>query len=157
MVKRWQKGGRNQKPNREKKTESAVVAESLDDELFMFTCTSDYADLPRALQIPKSHIGACIDSGASCHYCPDRKRFENYQPISWQNITTADGHTLRAVEIGDVRIDLPNGSKQMKAILKEAIYAPDMAFTLVSISWLDNAGSSITFSKGMCIIKNPNG
>ena len=45
----------------------------------------------------------------------------------------------------------------MKVILKEAIYAPDMAFTLVSISQLDDAGSSITFSKGMCIIKNPNG
>ena len=128
--------------------------ESLDDELFVFTCTSDYADLPRALQIPKSHLGACINSGASCHYC---ERFENYQPISGRNITTADRRTLRVVGIGDVRIELPNGSKQTKAILKESIYAPDMAFTLVSISQLDNAGSSITFSKGMCIIKNPNG
>ena len=45
----------------------------------------------------------------------------------------------------------------MKAILKKAIYAPDMAFTLVSISWLDDAGSSVTFSKGMCIINNPLG
>ena len=61
----WLKGGgkegqgpRNRKPKREKKTESAVVTESLDDELFAFTCTSDYADLPRALQIPKSHLGA---------------------------------------------------------------------------------------------------
>ena len=32
-----------------------------------------------------------------------------------------------------------------------------MAFTLISISGLDDAGSSITFSKGMCKIKNPNG
>ena len=32
-----------------------------------------------------------------------------------------------------------------------------MAFTLISISWLNHAGSSITFHKGMCIIKNPNG
>ena len=150
-------GPRNQKPKREKKTESAVVVESLDDELFVFTCTSDYADLHRALQIPKSHLRACIDSGASCHYCLDHKRFENYQPISGQNITTADRHTLRVVGIGDVHIELPNGSKQTKAILKEAIYAPDMAFTLVSISQLDNPGSSVTFSKGMCRIKNPNG
>ena len=57
----WLKGGgkegqgpRNQKPKREKKTESAAVAESLDDELFMFMCTSDYANVPKALQIPKS-------------------------------------------------------------------------------------------------------
>ena len=81
----WSKGGRkegqgprNQKPKREKKTESAVVMESLEDELFTFTCTLDYADLPRALQIPKSHLRACIDSGASHHYCPDSERFENY-------------------------------------------------------------------------------
>ena len=66
----------------------------------------------------------------------------------------ADGHTLRVVGIGDV---LPNGPKHTKAILKKAIYTPDMAFTLVSISWLDNAGSSVTFHKGMCTIKNPNG
>ena len=58
--------------------ESAAVTESLDDELFMFTCTSDYADVPKALQIPKSRLGACMDSGASRHYCPDHDKFENY-------------------------------------------------------------------------------
>ena len=98
-----------------------------------------------------------MDSGASRYYCPDCDKFENYQPISGQNITTADGHTLRAVGAGDVHIELPNGTKRTKAILKEAVYAPDMAFTLISVSWLDNAGSSIIFHKGMCIIKNPQG
>ena len=66
------KGPRNQRLKREKKPESTAVSESLDDALFAFTCTSDYADLPKALQILKSHLGACIDSGASCHYCPDQ-------------------------------------------------------------------------------------
>ena len=91
--------------------ESAVVTESLDDELFVFTCTSDYADIPKALQIPKSRLGACMDSGASHHYCPDRDKFENYQPISGWNITTADSRTLRALGVGDVHIELPNGVK----------------------------------------------
>ena len=137
--------------------ESAVVTESLDDELFVFTCTSDYADIPKALQIPKSQLGACMDSGASRHYCPDHDKFENFQPISGQNITTADGRTLRALGVGDVCIEHPNGAKQTKAILKEAVYAPDMAFTLISVSQLDDAGSSVIFRKGMCIIKNPQG
>ena len=70
---------------------------------------------------------------------------------------TADGCTLRVVGVGDVCIELPNGLKQTKAILKEAVYAPDMAFTLISVSQLDNAGRSIIFCKGMCIIKNPQG
>ena len=105
------KGPRNRRPKREKKPESTAVSESLDDALFAFTCTSDYADLPKALQILKSHLGACIDSGASCHYCPDHERFENYQPISGWNITTAAGCTLRVVGIGDVCIELPNVPK----------------------------------------------
>ena len=160
----WSKGGekegqgpRNQKPKKEEKTESVVVAELLDDELFVFMCTLDFADIPKALQIPKSWLRACMDSGASHHYCLDHDKFENYQPISGWNITTADGCTLRVVGVGDVHIELPNGLKQTKAILKEAIYAPDMAFTLISISQLDNTGSSIIFHKGMCIIKNPQG
>ena len=98
-----------------------------------------------------------MDSGASRHYCLDCDKFENYQPISGWNITTTDGHTLRALGVGDVCIELPNGVKRTKAILKEAVYAPDMAFTLISISQLDDAGSSVIFHKGMCIIKNPQG
>ena len=120
-------------------------------------CTSDYADIPKAFQIPKSQLGACMNSGASRHYHLDHDKFENYWPISGQNITTADSCTLRAVGVGDVHIELPNATKQTKAILKEAVYAPDMAFTLISISRLDDAGSSIIFHKGMYIIKNPQG
>ena len=98
-----------------------------------------------------------MDSGSSCHYCPDCNKFKNYQPISGWKITTADGYTLRAVGIGDVCIELPNGPKQTNAILKEAICAPDIAFTLIYISQLDNVGSSIIFHKDMCIIKNSYG
>ena len=104
-------GLRNQKPKREKKTESAVVAASLDNELFTFICTSDYADIPKTLQIPKSQLGAYMDGGASCHYCPDCDKFENYRPISGWNITTADSCTLRVIGVGDVHIELPNGAK----------------------------------------------
>ena len=45
-----------------------------------------------------------MDSGASCHYCPDYDKFKIYQPISRWNITTADGCTLRAVGVGDIHI-----------------------------------------------------
>ena len=35
------------------------------------------------------------------------------------------------------------------------IYAPDMAFTIISISQLDEANCSVRFNKGICTIKNP--
>jgi hypothetical protein len=50
---------------------------------------------------------------------------------------------LKAVGIGDVCIKLPNGSKQTPALLKNAVYAPGMAFTLVSVSRLDKVDCSV--------------
>ena len=61
---------------------------------------------------------------------------------------------LKAVGIGDVRIDLPNGAMTTPALLKDAVYAPDMAFTLISVSALDKANCSVMFAKGSCTIKN---
>ena len=68
-----------------------------------------------------------------------------------------DGHALKALGVGNVCITLPNRSGQTQAILKEAIHAPNMAFTLISISKLDQAKCIVTFKKGLCMIKNPTG
>ena len=92
----WSKGGgkEGQGPGRKEtpKADKAVVAVADDDknEMFAFTCTSDYANVAEALQIPKSKLGSCINSGASDVYCPDQERFVNYRPID-RSITTADG------------------------------------------------------------------
>lgn len=159
----WSKGGgkEGQGPRQKKKsnkTETAIVASNDEEkeELFAFTSTSNYAMVAERLQIPKSKLGTCIDSGASCLYSPDWLKFTNYKPINC-NITTADGRTIKAVEMGDLCIDLPNGSKWTEAVFKDAIHAPDMAFTLISISWLDKMNYTVTFSKGICIIKDPKG
>ena len=57
--------------------------------------------------------------------------------------------------MGDLHIELPNGSDKTKVIFKNAIHALEMAFTLISISRLNKAGYSIIFTKGMCTMKNP--
>ena len=56
-----------------------------------------------------------------------------------------------------MQIKLLNGAKRTKTILKEAIHAPDMAFTLILVGWLDDAKCSATFSGGMCTIHNLSG
>ena len=140
-----------------KESETAVVATNDEEgDLFAFTCTSDYVAMADQLEVPKSRLGTCIDSGASRDYCPDRSKFSNYKAIQ-RKITTADGRTLKAIGSGDLHLELPNGSGKTKIVFKNAIHAPDMAFTLISISRLDEAGYSVTFNKRMCTVKKPNG
>src|SRR6202522_4108982 len=142
---------------RAKEAETAVVAvNDEDEELFAFTCSSDYATVAQKLDVLKSRLGTCIDSGASRDYCPDHSKFSSYKRIKCK-ITTADGCTLNAIGIGDLHIEIPNGSAKTKTVFKNAIHAPDMAFTLISISRLDQAGYTVTFNKNMCTIMNPSG
>jgi hypothetical protein len=157
----WSKGGGKegqgprQKKKKGKQVETAVVAVKDDEnDLFAFTCTSNYAAAAETLDLPKSKWGTCIDSGASCDYCPDRSKFTNYKIVE-REITTADGKTLKAVGVGDLQIELPNGSKMTKMTFENAMHAPGMAFTLISISRLDKAGYSVVFNKGMCTIRDP--
>ena len=67
----------------------------------------------------------------------------------------ADRHSLSAIGMGDLHIELPNGSGKTKAVYKNAVHAPEMAFMLISISRLGKASYSVTFNKGLCTIKNP--
>ena len=103
-----------------------------------------------------SKLGSCIDSGASEVYCPDREKFANYKQIDW-SITTANGRKLKAIGMGDLEIDLPNGSKVTKTMFKDAIHAPDMAFTLIAINKLNKARYKVVFHKSTCTIINPKG
>ena len=124
---------------KEKKPEVATVAavNDKDNDLFAFTCTSDYTDIAESLKFPKSKYGTCIDSGASNDYSPDRTKFSNYREIE-RNITNADGRTLKAVGMGDLHINLPNGSKQTPTIFKNAVHTLEMAFTLLLSASLTN-------------------
>ena len=158
----WSKGGGKEgqglrHKKKSKKDETVVVAAEDDKEdLLAFICTSDYVAVAKSIDMPKSKLGTCIDSGASQHYCPDRSKFTEYKTVE-RKITTADGRTLTTAGMGDLHIELPNGSGKTKIVFKNAIHAPDMAFTLISISRLDKAGFSISFNKGMCTIKDRSG
>ena len=66
-----------------KKAEPVVVAVADDEsDLSAFTCSSNGVALAKLLDIPKSRMGTCIDSGASRDYCPGRSKFQNYKSSS---------------------------------------------------------------------------
>ena len=87
-----------------------VVANNEENNLFAFTCTANFADVAESSSLPKSKYGTCLDSRASNNYSPDRTKFSNYCEVN-RDITTADRQTLKVVGMGDLHLDLPNGSK----------------------------------------------
>jgi len=96
----WQK-----KKGKAKEPETAVIAvEDDENDMFAFTCTSDYAAVASTLDVPKSRLGTCIDSGATRDFCPDRTKFTNYKAIR-REINTAEGKSLTAVGMGDLHLD----------------------------------------------------
>ena len=88
--------GPKQKKGKGKKSETATVAAVDNDykELIAFTCTSNFANVTEALQVPKSWLGTCIDSGSSRVYSPDSLKFTNYKSID-HGITMVDGQQWR--------------------------------------------------------------
>ena len=140
----------------EKKTEDLVNVVQ-DEEISTFTCTLDFMAVADALHIPKLKHRAIADSGTSCHFSPDKSKFTNYHPLKNHHVTTADGHTFRALGMGDVKTDLPNGASYSTVILKDSVYTPDLTFTLISISRLDLVKCGALFKDEKCTISYPNG
>jgi len=138
------------KKKKAEKPETAVVAANGDNEqLFAFTCTSDYAYVTEIARVQKPELQTCLDSGASRDYSPDRPKFSNYRLVD-RDIKTTDGRVVKAIGMGDLHLDLPNGSKWTKVTFRDAIHAPEMAFTLLSISRLDLADHKVIFHKQKC-------
>jgi Zinc knuckle len=79
----WSKGGgkEGQGPRQKKKTKEpktvVVAADDKEGDLFAFTCTSYFITLAKSLDLPRSKLGTCIESGATRDYCPDHTKFTN--------------------------------------------------------------------------------
>ena len=118
--------------------------------MFSFATTSSFHCVATKLGIPTERCSTIVNSGASQHYCPDKSKFKHFTPIS-DSIKLADGHTLPALGIGDVMINLPNGDKQNSVLLRKCVYALDMAFTLILI--MHNLHRHlVTFTGNFCTI-----
>ena len=84
---------------------------------------------------------------------PFRHRFRNFHPIPPHAIASADHRVFYATGAGDLQIDVPNGDTTTPIILRDTLYAPDMALTIISISCINNAGCDVNFSTKSCTCK----
>ena len=77
----------------------------------------------------------------------------NYTDIDPVPIRTADKRTFQATGKGDMYIYLPNRDKSnSRILLKDVLYASRMGITLVSISRVAGAGSTVVFTGNVCRI-----
>ena len=97
------------------------------------------------------------DSGASRHMSGFHHKFVDLVKIDPVPITAADKRTFKAIGRGKMLIHLPNGDKgPSRVYLMNALYAPAMGVTLVSISRVAKAGCTVVFSGDFCRILNAN-
>jgi hypothetical protein len=96
------------------------------------TLSPDNYTFATAASIQTGRGGTIIDSGATSHFCPDRAKFITFEAIKAQDVRTADGSTISALGWGDIKVDLPLGNKYTTITLKNTLYTPKMALTLIS-------------------------
>src|SRR5271168_2086969 len=123
-------------------TETPLIP--LDDEVYS---TFDYEVLTGATSVKTTDVDL-YNSGATRHMSGLRHRFIN---LELKPITTADKRTFSAIGQGDMYVYLPHDDfPPSRVLLKNVLYAPDMGVTLVSISRIAAAGSTVVFAGDTC-------
>jgi hypothetical protein len=67
----------------------------------------------------------------------------------------ANGSTISALGRGDIKVDLPLGNKYTTITLKNTLYTPKMALTLISAHRVTAAGFTVQFENNACKILSP--
>jgi len=100
------------------------------------------------------HTLELYDLRASCHMTPYQHLLEDYSPTTDKLINATNQQSFHAVSTGNLHITVPNGKSTTPIMLKNVLYTPEIATTLVSIRCIDNAGYLTTFGGGICSIHN---
>jgi hypothetical protein len=76
----------------------------------------------------------------------------NFTEIQPKSIMAADKRQFFANGKGDMYLEVPNGTGHSRVLLRDVLYSPTMGITLVSISRITSAGSSVLFYGNTCQI-----
>ena len=114
----------------------------------------EYAYLVKTTDTRKLEVDL-YNSGATRHMSGFFHKFVNFVRIEPIPITAADKRTFQAIGKGDMYVNIPNRShKNSRILLKDVLYAPSMGVTLISISKIAGAGSTVVFTRNSCRIYN---
>jgi hypothetical protein len=88
------------------------------------------------------------------HY---RDTLEKFVDISQALFRAANKQSMKAVGMGEMTVNVPNGTDVSQIRLTEALYSPQVGYTLLSVGCLDDRCFSITFSGRKCTIRGLDG
>ena len=90
-----------------------------------------------------------VDSGATCHICNSKELFDNLRPLSKpQKVTLGDDRTLEAIGTGAVEVELKLPGEESKVgRLSNVLYVPTLAYNLLSVAKVTEAGKTIKFGE----------
>ena len=93
--------------------------------------------------------------GASSHMTPHQNLLKNYQSFPKpKTIRGANKGTFDALGTGQLKLTTQVGGKSIDIQLNDMLYAPKIAFTLISIGRCDDAGYHTKFPHQKCVIKS---
>lgn len=92
-----------------------------------------------------------VDSGATSHMCKNKNLIKDYKDLHQVQVKVGDGGTLGAIGTGTVtlKVRLPSGESHT-CKLQKVLHIPGLAFNLLSVPSLTEAGKSTVFHKTHC-------
>jgi hypothetical protein len=88
-----------------------------------------------------------IDSGASYHMTPHREWFSKYEKYDGVDVFLGDDSKTKILGRGRVKLLLKDGRIRN---LPRVLHIPKLAWSLISVSKLDDAGVDTIFGKNTC-------
>jgi Pol polyprotein/gag-pre-integrase-like protein len=77
----------------------------------------------------------------------------NFQSIVPRHFRAANKQTFSTIGKGELVVDVPNGDGCTQLRLHDVLYSPEAGYTLVSVGRLDEAGFTVIFGGGKCIVR----
>jgi Pol polyprotein/gag-pre-integrase-like protein len=146
---------------------AAALTKEKEPDIEAWAAIEDIESNDAALYVPTAAVeysakAECkiYDLGALRHMSPHCKHFVTYEMIPAHLITAANNKVFHAIGMEDLEVQLSNGKKWSKVLLKDVLHTPDMTLTVVSIGRIMKAGYNIKFDKDeqVCwICKKKNG
>jgi hypothetical protein len=149
--------GKKKEKDGDKKKGSESANAVIEDSEWAFTTTVAGHILSRETSKFRGTEVDVYDSGASTHMSPNRHRFTSFKEIPPRRITAAERTVFTATGIGNMRIAIPNGKTTNHITLKDVLYCPDLAFTLISLVRCDKAGFAVLLRDQHCTIRDAKG